>query len=455
MANPFVVAVAVEALKHSRYSDITYIVPGEADCYCALAASKARSVILTEDSDLFLFDIGHSSVVLLSSIYAAEGPDAAPLLKGSEFSPRRIAERLGLGGLCPLAYQLQKCPGVSVAQAIQACASEPGGGPFAQFVATYAIKLDDVRLPPPAKSLSRAPLLDPRISELVVVAMATPLPPERAISPHARVYLPVLLENHDRRNAFQVGRQIRQVAYSLLGLHSPRPLHCVWEFNRLQIGQRNGSAVEVLNESLLHQQTSQVLGRLDSVRELAGDGPQFWLHFALWQEVHVALSTGTESLAAALLRRNRLATPNHVRREARIHWDMVHFRALSHACLYSFRILKQILAQLRMGTVAKETEGPDASGHGRAVRSLWHHVHALPDLHEYPEMSDISSFLISARGTPATEALEAALLGGFGSQTRVQTGPSTRAGADRAAVAPPVAKSIHRNPFETLAEYSG
>jgi len=451
--NSFVVAEAVECLKSSRYSPITYVVPGEADAYCASAAVTKKSVILTDDSDLFLFDIGESSVALLSTTYASSGPDGATL-RCSEFSPLLIAERLGFQpgsqpsntpGLSRLAYELHKSPGVSLARAIEFSASEPESEQFARFVAPYLTRTDTFQLPRRSSSLSEAPLLDPRVSELVLALMGCSVTPgNTSQTTEARIYLPVLLESHGHGNAFDVGSQIRQIAYSFLGLHSTCHAGCVWEFKRIQPGQRRGSRVELLGRVQLQRAASKLVDRFERIRALEGDRTRFWLYLTLWQEVDLSCTSGKDSVGAALLQRKLPSTIKH-EEEGRVPWELVHFEAISKACLYSIRILRQVLENVRM------RQGSDDP----AVSSLLAQLLELPHLDDFPAMDDILNFFALVRATSAVEAI----LGGFWVQSespmRAQETVEASGGSKKRA-APFKAKSgrarggIYHNPFEAL-----
>src|SRR5262249_10214004 len=62
--NPFTVPTVIDAIRRSpRWANITHIVPGEADAFCAAAAAEAPRTVLTTDSDLLVYDLGESSVV--------------------------------------------------------------------------------------------------------------------------------------------------------------------------------------------------------------------------------------------------------------------------------------------------------------------------------------------------------------------------------------------------------
>jgi hypothetical protein len=264
----------------------------------------------------------------------------------------------------------------------------------------------------------------------------------------ARIYLPVLLESYKHSSAFDVGQQVRQIAYSLLGAYSTRPLGHVWEFKRVQPGQRSGSRVDLLERPQLQEAISKLVGRLENIRVLERDEVRVWLYFILWQEMNLSYSLGRDSVGATLL---RWKLPTSIKHDegTRARWDLVHFKAQVDACLYSFRILRQILEQV--------PKGPQGMEDPAVSSSLRRQLSTLPLLDAFPHIEEIINFSGLARGSPAA----AAIAEEFGIQAKSsQPGPckwveTCRDGKEKHGAALPSTRTrigVYHNFFYALTE---
>ena len=73
MVPSFLVPSLLEGLRESRYAGVTEMVAGEAEAYCArylrMQMQTDRGIILSNDSDCLLYDIGdHGAVVFIYDI---------------------------------------------------------------------------------------------------------------------------------------------------------------------------------------------------------------------------------------------------------------------------------------------------------------------------------------------------------------------------------------------------
>ncbi|KAK5754775.1 hypothetical protein LTS12_015188, partial [Elasticomyces elasticus] len=92
---PFLVQAVQEALVGSRFKNLVYSVPGEADEYCVTAAKKAclahvdkKIAIFTSDSDLAVYDSGRQTHIMLLDDYYQIQPDAlGSVIKATTFWP--------------------------------------------------------------------------------------------------------------------------------------------------------------------------------------------------------------------------------------------------------------------------------------------------------------------------------------------------------------------------------
>ncbi|KAL8900125.1 MAG: hypothetical protein Q9207_005848, partial [Kuettlingeria erythrocarpa] len=119
-APPFLVPAVLDALARSSYASITEIVPGEADTHCAFAAYQSGGTILTNDSDLLVFDTGPAaSVAFFKDIDLQYDTAGYPTLQANIFHPSTIAKRLHLPNLHRLAYEIKIDPTVSFTEALR------------------------------------------------------------------------------------------------------------------------------------------------------------------------------------------------------------------------------------------------------------------------------------------------------------------------------------------------
>ena len=177
---PFLVAAIVEALLNSAYSQKTAVVAGEADSYCAAAASEISKrfcqsniphdiIIFTNDSDLIIWGMGPNVTIgMIRDMKLRQLPAVMEILC---FSPRLLA-RLGdhqLGDLIKPAYRMQD-PGVTFTQAIKDTGVDENSDEFIRFAAQYdiAYAIEKLKFQEEMKNsacISLPP--DPRIAELV------------------------------------------------------------------------------------------------------------------------------------------------------------------------------------------------------------------------------------------------------------------------------------------------
>ncbi|KAI5291488.1 hypothetical protein KEM55_008340, partial [Ascosphaera atra] len=171
----------------SIFRDITHIVFGEADGYCAEVAKNQGSAILSQDSDLFVYDLGNDgSVVFLNSLHLVEGE-----VRGVEIRPRTVAETLGVKNIQSVAFEVKRDPQASLKTIVQRAKSDFTGDSVA-----YKGFLKEYQSPPEAMQLIRT--FDPRTSELHAQYLLQEFMDDTS-APH--VYLPVMVEDYSRRAA--------------------------------------------------------------------------------------------------------------------------------------------------------------------------------------------------------------------------------------------------------------
>ena len=338
---PFIVPAALDRLAQSRFASIVTIVPGEADAYCAALAREESAIILTNDSDLALYDLGSDGAVAFfhSLRKGSESSVTCDSLQGRLWRHRDIRKRLGVDVL-RFAYEIRRTPNVRISQILANARQE------SQDAADlYAfLKEFDLDMLSTTKSMSlvsglETTFLDPRLNELIVRIM-DPLADELCF------YLPVQFSDPSRLTAWQPSRNIRRITYTLLieafgvGKEAFRKVH---EHDPRLAFQPY--LVEVApNLSSLMQKLESALSLDDSLYQYA--------------------------LTTSLSSPGKLPTVSELFPKTIRSWHHVHLLGQVHGILYSLRILKQSLGFLvhRRGVDADEALN---GGRKRARESSW------------------------------------------------------------------------------------
>jgi hypothetical protein len=370
---PAVIQCLVESsdiLKPPKYKDIVHVVPEEADLACARAVRNISAGILSNDSDMCVYDLGSSaSLILLQSLEKriAERGAAEPevsTLSATQIRPADLIHRLHIPSVVALAFHRERdnrlggkaSTSVIAERARQPIAISSERSVYDSIAADYIV--DD-----PSRKRSHVPPLnhlDPRVAELVVDYT---LPPEsRAVYvPSPSIWFAPLYEDPSRDAAWSYGAEIRQVAYSLFIGTLPKPLHFpqrpshVTEFARR--GRRPvGSPVKILSLDELqramwpiHRLASQI-GRSTPSETTRGYIGSYWLNAV----AHVAEQKAAQGRSLAYTEVTSLLSrsysySNAPSREPHT-WPDVHLHACATAVLYSLRILAQLCRYITTNT---------------------------------------------------------------------------------------------------------
>ena len=334
--------------RETPWGSVCDLVPGEADAFCAELARKSHAAILTNDSDLLVYDLGsQGSVVFLNSIEIEpccdNGRHKMSGIRGLQVTPATVTNRIGIPNLQSFAFAMSRLTKNSnlteiVTYAKQLHAIEEDEDTYRLFLKRYASHSDDISLHWPTLHG-----LDVRLSEVVVQFSVSSELDGRL--PH--FYLPNLVEDHNRKCSWQEGRNIRVLAFSLLG-QSDRVsikyggyIECVRRGCRFCFDE-----IPFLGKDRIIHNMCEVLGTLktlqrgfepNSVRK-----PSFWricAFFWISNETH-------ESSRMDDCRRYRELYLKflgiHVKK-GRVDWMFIHRVAQLQSVLYSLRMLKQIL----------------------------------------------------------------------------------------------------------------
>lgn len=362
--NPFMVPTVIEDLKtrwnknailelvpsalgilQSRdlypWENITQLVPGEADIYCANAAKQCEAAVLTGDSDLLVHNIGlNGRVIFFNTIESHEGDTEDDLVKirAAALYPNKIARKLGVRSIQRFAFELKRDPYMNLGKIIQRAKDNAGGvennAAYLSFLREYAsvegseIQENDIQG------------LDPKVSELYVQYTHA----EFGVGDQPPVtYLPMLVEDHSRRCAWQEGIEIRTIACSIMNMKfSPKDRkNTVLEYSRR--GTRVfPTPLDLLKEEDLHHSVSTLYSRLSTIMNGYGDSTVLgWKSFAI-QQILCGINEDnwpTPDQLLKLIEAGRCAKT--------LSWSDIHFNAQIQSILYSLRILQQSMAVSR------------------------------------------------------------------------------------------------------------
>ncbi|KAL9616542.1 MAG: hypothetical protein Q9160_008609 [Pyrenula sp. 1 TL-2023] len=322
------------------------VVATEADEACAAYSKDTGATILTNDSDLLIYDLGEKgSVIKLNTIEYKGQPEHAvneKLINALRWRPGVIAQKLQISGINRLAFARSRDPYSSYANILQ-CArqqlSNAQKDDFIQFSEEYSLALSNSSAPPELDKL------DPRISELFLQIKHPTHNATRFDVPH--IYLPVLLENPARTCSWTYGAGFRRLAYSLLTLSVPalcRPAEIIEH-------QRRGARIAaVALVPLSQEETVSELGWVENMFSSAfassncqRTSSAFWVVFGFLEASRRLKADDkmpiSQEWIIQFLASGRLNSP--------FTWDDLHAYTNAQAVLYSLRLLKQILFAVR------------------------------------------------------------------------------------------------------------
>ncbi len=354
IAPPFLVPAVLDALACSKYAAVSVTVPGEADVYCAKAARDGGGIILTNDSDLFVHDLGsHGGFSLFQQVELRPNEDegnggqtACPTVRLAIFRPKEIAERLGLADLQRLAYVLSRTREVLTLPEAIILAKEHrdiGSLPFQEFLEEYTTEtsmIESQTFSPDslAKYTAHASLLDPRVSELTLQYTATN-------QDTVYMYLPYLIDDPSRSSAWLVSTKQRSFAYSIpTHFHAgqpKRPRTIIAECHR--IGSRIiAQQIPLPSPDDFRLQSSALLAKIQDLVETLADYPEhvIWRAYALEDVYRWYLNNGKPPPSREAM--TRLMSGLSFKPSSTT-WEDMHLSAQVQAVLYTLRMTQQIL----------------------------------------------------------------------------------------------------------------
>ncbi|KAK5081663.1 hypothetical protein LTR05_007796 [Lithohypha guttulata] len=224
---PFIVPAVIEQLKSSRWAGVVTIVPGEAEVYCAPAAKQENACVLTNDSDLALFeDLQEEGVIVLLNSLAKKVERVYPEKSKIEarcWRPGQISQQLGAKSLVRFGFEREEDASANfftIAERARSAANDNDKAfeIFAKQFRTHCT-VKDSSIP-----ASRLRSLDPRLAEVASQfrdIYYNDLESEQHNSTGIEIHstLPILLEDVSRDSSWRYGQDFRRLAYSLIANH--------------------------------------------------------------------------------------------------------------------------------------------------------------------------------------------------------------------------------------------
>lgn len=342
-ASPFLIPAILDSLSGSLYADVTSVVLGEADIFCARAVSECGGTILTNDSDLLVYNLGtHGGVVFLDQLEFREAYGTSSRCNKLQASVNKTSEtssRIGVDDFRSIAYEIWKDSHISFAEAINRAELRDDDNSnresLKSFFDEYDVKPSNLES---CQALASGRLnglfLDARNSELII---------------SGSVYLPFLIDDPSRTSAWDVSRQLRLFAYSCLALGIEQFSKTVSEH-----GRRGARIAENRVQTLSYKDTVAFAKTLteslesfeDSVSHLCKQ--HFWRLYATYGVYKWYLDEHKSPPPESSL----MAAYAGITTGDKLTWFDIHLSAQLQAFTYAFRAVKQFLNYLYLNVKA-------------------------------------------------------------------------------------------------------
>ncbi|KAJ8129262.1 hypothetical protein O1611_g4369 [Lasiodiplodia mahajangana] len=406
---PFLVPAVIEILKNCRtWGPLVEVVSGEADVFCAEDIRRHGGVLLTSDSDLLITELGlNGRVSFFTDVVVANQSDESQGLMACKFSLHAINDTLGIsnvGGLGRVAFEKVKCRtsfNDAVKRAKDSNDTSLKSSEFQTFMEEYSMKEYLPRDHPVQRILSG---LDPRISEIVIQTLlfdgtgAVLGNADNSRGPETlAMFLPVMIENRDRKSAWTMSTAVRQLAYGIMQTFAIDRSPLVIEYRLLETSNSLiGRQIDVLG---LEETLEQCRLLIDTTKQLAARVPRTdiqWLAFAIYQDIMWSTSEQRPPLSALIIHKAK----HDLEDAGDYSWDTIHFAAQVQASLYSLRMAKHILDV--SASLLPALPPP--------MQELRECLSTLPTIAEWPTVENISQVLAAA-GEAGTLSIITDILG--------------------------------------------
>ncbi|KAL6884366.1 XPG domain-containing domain-containing protein [Trichoderma longibrachiatum] len=380
----FVVPAIIDAIRSNpRYREKCFMVPGEADAYCASDVVKHGGTILTGDSDLLVHELGSGKVVFFRDIHE----NASSKLACTVYAPRAIYTKLGLPKsveACRLGYERLQSPHATLPMLLKACSRPLSDAVGYDLFRQQYVSHEEASVPRlSGGGLLQLSALDPRVSELLLQIGDAP------ITVKAKMFLPSLLENPNKGTSWDASANIRRLAYTVASRYLARHgASSVEEYRRVQNVDQKGRDIPLLSSAQANEATLELLDLVKRVKETRIPRHHHWTLLCIALEIIECNQQGKNSHALITLQQQKGRQP--MTAGDKIPWDTIHFSAHIQAGIYSLRILSQVLAS----TMSQNTSTDELALNLMQIRKL---LSELPPLTEYPDVCVLSDFLAASK----------------------------------------------------------
>lgn len=391
---PFMVPAVLEALKNSDdWGPLVIVVPGEADVFCAQDIRANGGTLLTSDSDLLIQDLGPNGRVSFFWDLVPIDPTSKELgITACKMSLSDMNDRLGLtniGGLPRVAFEIQKAKvgfNAALQKARDSREDTLNSLEYQSFMKELELK---EYIPSDHPVLDILSKLDPRISEVVIQTLLldeketqSPILDTKTLrGPETlSIFLPIVVENRDKRSAWTTSTNTRQIAYSILQSLTRQESSAIIEYRTLDPSTAlAGRQITIMKLEETMSNCSQLATVLKKLTERFPSLDMRWLAFAVYLDIELSISEQRQPLSATLIN-NTASQSEDIEAYS---WDLMHFTAQVQACLYSLRIEKQIFdTVLFMG---RDLPVP--------AQQLYSHLISLPLIAEWPTVERMFGLL--------------------------------------------------------------
>ncbi|KAI1437942.1 hypothetical protein GGR50DRAFT_568957 [Xylaria sp. CBS 124048] len=398
---PFLVPAVIDVLREScQWGPLVEIVPGEADMFCAENIRQHGGLLLTGDSDLLITELGPDGYVsFFTDVIPAASLGVSEGLATRKFSLQAVNDRLGLngiGGLACIAFDIEKT-GTNLAGSLRRASQKKltdlrDDPEFQTFLEEFSTK---EYLPADHPINSILSDLDPRISEIVIQSLLLDIDGQLANEDQDKdsrgpealsMFLPIMVERHDRKSCWLMSIIVRQLAYGILqSIHVQDPTFVV-EYRVLGVRSvKFGTRVGILRPEEVPEQCSLLTNALKYFAERLPSGNMRWIAFAIYQEIAWSKLREQRPLSASLM--NHAKAMEEARAATPVHsWDAIHLAAQIQACFYSLRMLKQVL---HVAAFVDKLQHP-------SMPELREQLNTLPDFEEWPTVENLYEVLLRA-----------------------------------------------------------
>lgn len=322
------------------YAAVTSVVLGEADLFCARAVTERGGIILTNDSDLLVYNLGtQGGVLFLDQLELREAhrtSSGCDTFQGIVNKTSEVSSLLGFVDFRPIAFEIAQDSHISFAEAINRAELDASDRKLLQaFFDEYDIKPSSLEsYQAIAKESLNGRFLDARNSELII---------------SGSMYLPFLIDDPSRTSAWNVSRQLRLFTYSCLALGIKKFPKTVFEH-----GRRGARIAENRVQTLSYEGTVSFAKTLiDSVESFKVSvsnlcKKQLWRLYAAYGVYEWYLDENKSPPPES----NFVATYTGITTGDKLTWFDIHVSAQLQAFLYALRALKQVLNSLYLNVKA-------------------------------------------------------------------------------------------------------